>query len=245
MKTTIEICCGSYEDALAAFQGGCDRIELNSALYLGGLTPSLATLQKVKQAMDIPVVCMVRPRGAGFYYSEIDYEIMLADCKILLDHGADGIAFGFLNKDKTIDLQRTKEMIQLIKAYDKEVVFHRAFDCVEDKDQAMKDLIVLGVDRVLTSGLEETAILGIETITYLQKNYGNQIQILPGSGIKYHNAKEFIKQTNVVQIHSSCKGYKIDETTTNHHVTYSYDKQDAYEVVIQDEVEKLCANINN
>ena len=153
MNKIVEICCGSYEDALNAYKGGAQRIELNSALYLGGLTPSIASLIKTKQNTDLKVIVMIRPRGAGFYYSEEDYEVMKEDCRLMLEHGADGIAFGFLNKDFSIDLKRTKEFIDIIKSYNKEAVFHRAFDCTSHPYQAIEQLIELGVNRILTSGL--------------------------------------------------------------------------------------------
>ena len=95
-KITLEICCGSLEDAKAAQAGGADRIELNSALYLGGLTPSLASLIMVKEQCTIPVAAMVRPRGGGFCYSDDEFAVMLKDAEILMKNGADGIVFGFL-----------------------------------------------------------------------------------------------------------------------------------------------------
>ena len=74
MERMIEVCCGSYEDALASYKGGAKRIELNSALYLGGLTPTLASLILVKKHTDLKVITMVRPRGAGFCYTEAEFE---------------------------------------------------------------------------------------------------------------------------------------------------------------------------
>ena len=144
MERIIEICCGSYEDALNAYHGGAKRIELNSALYLGGLTPSLASLKLTKKNTNLKVITMVRPRGAGFCYNEIEFEVMKEDAKSLLENGADGIAFGCLNKDGSICLKQTKEMIEIIKSYQGEVVFHRAFDCVEDPYASIELLIELG-----------------------------------------------------------------------------------------------------
>lgn len=95
MKPIVEICCGSYSDALAAWKAGATRIELNSALSLGGLTPSLATLKMTKQNTGLKVITMIRPRGAGFCYDEEEYEVMKQDAKIMLENGADGLAFGF------------------------------------------------------------------------------------------------------------------------------------------------------
>ena len=175
MDKVLEICCGSYEDALAAYRGGAKRIELNSALYLGGLTPSLGTLQLVKENTNLKVIAMVRPRGAGFCYSEADFETMKMDAEILMENGADGIAFGCLDENGEIHTEQTKEIINIIKKYHGEAVFHRAFDCVKNPLESMETIIALGVDRVLTSGLKEKAPEGIELIAKLQKRYGDKI----------------------------------------------------------------------
>ena len=150
MKYTLEICAGSYYDALEACKGQADRIELNSALHLGGLTPSLASLILTKTSTDLKVICMVRPRGGGFCYGEADTQTMYADAKLLLENGADGIAFGFLNEDYTIDIPKTEHMVSIIKQYNKEAVFHRAFDCTDDPYSSIETLIKLKIDRVLT-----------------------------------------------------------------------------------------------
>ena len=222
MERVIEICCGSYEDALNADRGGATRIELNSGLHLGGLTPSLASLILTKKNTSLKVISMVRPRGAGFHYTEAEYEVMKEDAELLMKNGSDGLAFGFLTEDGNIDVTRTKEFISIIKKYQGEVVFHRAFDCVKDPYQAMETLIALGVDRVLTSGLEPKAMDGIELIAALQEKYGESIEILAGSGMNATNAKEMMDRTGISQVHSSCKDWVKDPTTTCHNVTYAY-----------------------
>lgn len=218
----IEICCGSYEDALNAYHGGAKRIELNSALHLGGLTPSVASLKLTKQNTDLKVICMVRPRGAGFCYSNIEFEQMMVEAKDLLENGADGLAFGFLKENHEIDIDRTKQMITLIKNYDKEAVFHRAYDCVLDPYNSIQLLIELGVDRLLTSGLQAKAMDGKELIKDLQVKYGHKIELLAGSGINVTNAKEMIDYTNISQVHSSCKDWQKDPTTSGEFVNYCY-----------------------
>lgn len=238
MEKTVEICCGSYYDALQAKQGGARRIELNSALHMGGLTPSLATLLKVKENTDLEVICMVRPRGAGFCYSEEDFEIMKLDAEILLDNGADGIAFGCLDEEGDINIIQTREMVDIIKSYHKTAVFHRAIDCVNDIDQSMNILITLGVDRILTSGLQKKATHGKEMIKYLQDAYGESIEILAGSGINALNAKKIINYTGINQIHSSCKDWMLDPTTSRDEVDFSF-HGDEYDVVSYELVEAL------
>lgn len=221
-KITLEICCGSLEDAKAAQAGGADRIELNSALYLGGLTPSLASLQMAKEQCTIPIVAMVRPRGGGFCYSEDEFTVMMKDAEILMQNGADGIVFGFLNPDGNLCVDRTKQMVALIHAYGKEAVFHRAIDCVEDIDSCIEQLIQLKVDRVLTSGGRNTAWEGREVIARLQRNYSDKIEILPGAGLRKENALDFLAVAGTTQIHSSCKGYHTDPTAKGKQVTYAY-----------------------
>ena len=92
-KITFEVCAGSYQDCLAAEKGGADRVELNSALSVGGLTPSLISLMRAKKETSLRIVCMVRPRAGGFCYDETEAQLMLEEAELLLEHGADGIAF--------------------------------------------------------------------------------------------------------------------------------------------------------
>ncbi|MDD6468244.1 MAG: copper homeostasis protein CutC [Erysipelotrichaceae bacterium] len=229
----VEICCGSYEDCLTAQAVGASRVELNSALFLGGLTPSLASLQLTKQHTPLKVICMLRPRGAGFCYSDDEFSVMLADCRLLMEHGADGISFGILTEDGKVDVTRSRQIVELVKSYgaDKEVVFHRAFDCVDDAEESILALIDMGIDRVLTSGLQASAIRGMEVIRFLQEHYGNQIEILAGSGINETNVAKLIQDTKISQVHSSCKGWKEDLTTCRKAVSYSYHDQNSYDVV--------------
>ena len=238
----IEICCGSYEDALNAFNGGAKRIELNSALHLGGLTPSVASLKLTKKNTDLKVICMVRGRGAGFCYNEVEFEQMMAEAKDLLENGADGLAFGFLHANHEIDVERTKAMVSLIKEYDKEAVFHRAYDCVNDPHSSIEILIELGIDRLLTSGLQAKAMDGQGLIKELQSKYGDKIEILAGSGINATNAQAIMAATGIKQIHSSCKDWANDPTTSGEFVNYCYGPsghEDDYDMVSKELVEKL------
>lgn len=245
MAITIEVCSGSYHDCLMAYKGGAKRVELNSALSLGGLTPSLADLKLTKKHTDLNVVCMVRPRGAGFTYTEDEVEVMFESCKDLLEANADGIAFGFLTNDHKVDVEKTKKMVELIHSYGRTAVFHRAFDCCNDGYEAIETLIALGVDRILTSGMMEKAMQGMDFIKDIQKRYGDQIEILVGSGMNDTNVEEMVQTTNVKQVHSSCKGYLHDQTTFGKHVNYSYNGDDSYEVVLEEKVRKLVERVGN
>ena len=222
MKTTVEICTGSYADCMAAFHGGAERVELNSALSVGGLTASVAVLRRVKKETTLKVICMVRPRAGGFCYDEAETKIMMEEARLLLENGADGIAFGFLHADGTVHRERTLQMSELIHSFGKEAVFHRAFDVTKDPFQAMEVLLSCKIDRLLTSGQRAKAMQGAELIAQLQDRFGNRIEILAGSGVNAQNAGELLARTGIRQVHSSCKGYRLDPTTESEHVSYAY-----------------------
>ena len=246
MERLVEICCGSYEDALNAYYGRAKRIELNSALHLGGLTPSIASLKLTKKNTNLKIITMIRPRGAGFCYNDIEFEVMKEDARCMLENKADGIAFGCLNQDGSINEKQTKEMIDIIKEYQGEVVFHRAFDCVADPYASIELLIHLGVHRILTSGLKPKAMDGKELIKDLQNKYGNQIEILAGSGINASNARKMMEDTGIYQVHSSCKDWINDPTTKTHEVSYAYapsPHENDYDVVSKELVEKIVESI--
>jgi len=221
MKRIAEICCGSYYDVKQAVEGGAERVELNSALALGGLTPAETELCMVKEDFSVKVIAMLRPRGAGFCYSDEEFRVMKRECQRLLECGADGIAFGCLRKDASLDEYKNQCILDLIKNKGKEAVFHRAFDCTEAPLTVVEQLISIGVDRVLTSGLKPKAIEGRDFLRRLQADYGGELEILAGSGIHSGNALELIEYTGIHQVHSSCKAWKTDPTTVKNGVSYS------------------------
>lgn len=205
-NTQIEICIGNIDDALIASKYPIDRIELNCALELGGLSPSLETLLYLKQNIKPKICCMVRPRGGDFCHTNLEFEIMFETAKTFLKNKADGIVFGFLNEDKTIDIDRTRQMINLIHEYSAEAIFHKAFDETPDKFEAIKMLADLGIDRILTGGGEnsENILKGCELINKLHNEYPD-VQLLPGGGVRVSNIKDIIKTANTGQIHMTSK----------------------------------------
>jgi len=246
VKPVAEICCGSYYDASQAALGGAKRIELNSGLMLGGLTPTETVLRMVKERFALKVIAMVRPRGAGFCYLEDDFAVMKQECHALLMAGADGIAFGCLHEDGSLDKEKNRYLADMIKNSGAEAVFHRAFDCSLDPFRTMEQLIELGIDRVLTSGLKPRAEEGKEVIKALQETYGNQIQILAGSGVNAENAAELMRYTGISQVHSSCKAWKQDLTTVKNGVSYSLASGQhklCYDVVSADLVRELVEKV--
>lgn len=239
----VEVCAGSLADCIIAQENGADRIELNSALHLGGLTTSLATLRLAKAKVTLPIICMVRPRGAGFCYDDYDKQVMFEDAKLLLENGADGLAFGFLNEDRTIDNVSTQKMIDLIHSYGKEAVFHRAFDCVDNPDEAIETLIALGCDRILTSGLQESAPDGALMLQQLQVTYGNKIALCMGAGINANNIVDLANQTGVKECHASFKHWVVDTTTSGENVHYRYGNGDVYDAVSAKKLKELIRKV--
>ena len=207
MSTKLEICCGSLDDVINAKAGGADRVELNSALFLGGLTPSMGLVREAIK-IGIPIIAMVRPREGGFCYTDAEFKCMLSDMASFVDLGVDGLVFGVLNSDGTVDYDRCAQLIKA--AGDKVKVFHRAFDVVPDWKKAMEELIALGFNRILTSGQASNSIDGSETLKEMITYADGRIEILPGGGIRPHNVRKLIEISGCTQIHASASGKHKD-----------------------------------
>ncbi|MGO9127825.1 MAG: copper homeostasis protein CutC [Terriglobales bacterium] len=208
----LEICCGSIDDAIQAEKGGADRVELCSALFLGGLTPSIGTTREAKSRLKIPVMVMVRPRGGGFCYTEAEMATMERDAEAAIESGADGVVFGVLEADGKIDVKRTKRMRQLIGKG--QAVFHRAFDVTPDPFKALEQLVDLGITRVLTSGQKDTVPEGVELIAELIERAGRRIEILPGGGgLRPFNMREIVERTGCRQVHMTAWSKVKDSST--------------------------------
>lgn len=197
----IEVCCGSLAAAKTAQIAGADRIELNSALELDGLTPSAGLLGLVMNSIQIPIIAMSRPRAGNFNYSELEWQTLIHDAQWLLGQGVDGIAFGCLDENKCIAVDRCNEMRRLAKG--KKLVFHKAFDDVRDPQKSLEQLIEAGIDRVMTSGHQPTAVDGLPNIASACRQAGERIEILPAGGINARNAKKIMKTARCRQLHGS------------------------------------------
>lgn len=209
-RIIVEVCAGSLEDAIVADECGADRIELNSALPLDGLTPSFGLLQTVIDRVDIPVIAMVRPRENGFCYSESEFMVMRHDIDAILEAGATGIAVGILKDSCLVDVERISQIRRQIG--DRELVFHRAFDLIpaSDRNNAVELLIGAGIDRLMTSGGEPTAYQGVEAIQEITELADSGFQVIPASGINHKNAVEIIEKSGVSQIHGTFSRQVID-----------------------------------
>ena len=185
----IEVCAESYEYAVKAEKAGADRIELCKDLHLDGLTPDYECAKKTIDSLNIPVFILIRPRAGDFIYSDEEFELMKQDIVKFKEMGCKGIVSGILNSDNSIDLKRTKELVELSRPI--EFTFHRAFDIVNDPLNEIENLIELDVDRVLTSGQKDKAIKGLELLMQLKSISKNRIKIMPGSGINKSNIVNF------------------------------------------------------
>jgi copper homeostasis protein len=197
----LEICTASVEDCVKAERGGADRVELNCALMLGGLTPSLGALRESRAAVRLPIIAMIRPRPAGFCYSPAEFNVMQRDAEAALAEKADGIAFGILTAAGAVDVKRCRQMVKL--AGGRQAVFHRAFDVVRNPLKALEQLIDLGVTRVMTSGQEASAYNGAANIADYIRRAAGRIEILPAGGINRFTVADVIKRTGCDQIHAS------------------------------------------
>ena len=211
----VEVCCGSADDVIEAKKAGADRVELNSDLFHGGLTPTVGSLLVAKRETGMKIMTMIRPREGGFCYTEAEFAVAIEDAKQLLANGSDGLVFGFLHTDGTIDVKRTAILANLAYSAGKEAVFHRAIDVVPDWKQALDLLIDLNITRVLTSGQEADVSNGTETVREMIRYAAGRIQILPGAGITARNYQRIVAETGTDQIHLAAHRSVADTSVLN------------------------------
>ena len=201
----IEIAVFSLESAIIAADAGAHRIELCSAPAEGGLTPSAATLRLARKYVKIPIHLMIRPREGDFCYSSKGFETMLLDIAAAKMVGMDGIVTGILNPDGSVDEKRLAILVDA--AAPMNVTFHRAFDMAENQDEALEAIIYAGCARILSSGGQQTADLGINKLAELVEKAGERIAIMPGSGINLNNIKHIAETTGAKEIHLSARSF--------------------------------------
>lgn len=195
----VEVCTNSFESAFNAENAGADRIELCTELAVGGITPSHGLIQKSSEELSIAINVLIRPRGGDFSYSQSEFDIMKRDIRFCKDLGCNGVVSGVLNKDHTVDIERTKQLVELAKPLS--FTFHRAFDWVKDPHEAVEQLSAIGVNTLLTSGQEPTAEKGLELLKALH-NVSDSLVIMPGGGINQNNILHF-KKAGFYAIHFS------------------------------------------
>jgi len=241
---TIEVCCASVDDAVRAYQASADRIELNAALFAGGLTPSLGMLIEARKRTDIPIICMLRPRAGGFAYSQLEFENMLTDLRLMTNAGADGFAVGCLCPNGVLDEERLARLIEA--AGEKVMVFHRAFDAMPgDPIETLKSLKRLGFRRVLTSGRRATALEGIPLLKEMIK--AQVIEVLPAGGIRPQNVAKLVSQTACDQVHFSLHKIEADRSMQFSPISFAgkTPKDDQVSVVDLENLSEFVSQIRN
>jgi copper homeostasis protein len=202
-KPLLEIAANSVASALAAQEGGADRIELCASLGEGGLTPSYGTIAMARERLTIPIYVLIRPRAGDFLYDELELETMHRDIEACARLGCDGVVIGVLDADGNVAIDACRALVASAGSLD--VTFHRAFDVACDAKRALEDIIALGCERVLTSGQSTTAVEGAATIRALVEHAAGRIVVMPGAGIGADNVAALRRSTGATEFHASAK----------------------------------------
>lgn len=198
----VEVCANGVESCLAAQEGGADRVELCAGIPEGGTTPSYGEIKVARRVLTTTRLhVIIRPRGGDFLYSDLEVERMAADIAVCRDLGVDGVVFGCLKADGTIDMERNRYLMECSRGMS--VTMHRAFDRAVDPEQALEDAIALGFDRILTSGQQPKAIQGEELLAALHRQAAGRIILMAGSGVTEQNIRQLREATGLTEFHFS------------------------------------------
>ena len=229
----LEICVDSVESALAASEGGANRLELCSNLIIGGTTPGKGLYKLVRRECDNKIHVLIRPRAGDFCYSTFDFEIIKEEVKLFRELGADGIVIGILKPDGTLDIERIKEIITL--AGDMSITLSRAFDMCMDPFKALEEAKEIGINTILTSGQKDSCLQGAELINSLVERAGDDIDILIGGGVTPESIKLLYDKTGARSYHMSGKvTLKGDMNYFNREVNMGLSGFDEYELIRTD-----------
>jgi copper homeostasis protein len=197
----LEVCVESVESARAAEQGGATRVELCSALIVGGLTPSAGLIAMVRRSIQIPLHVLIRPREGDFCYSSDEIDVMQRDILLARQLGANGVALGILDVEGNVDVDRTGALIE--RAAPMQVTFHRAFDFAPKPIEALAGVIATGANRILTSGGAPTAAQGSAVLRELVQQAGSLVAIMAGGKVREENVASLIRATGVREVHAN------------------------------------------
>jgi copper homeostasis protein len=200
---TLEICVDSLELAQAAARGGADRIELCGPLQDGGITPSAGLAVAARKMINAPIAMLVRSRTGAFTVSEAEFEVMRQDILFARKIGIDLVVLGILREDGRVDVERTRELVEL--ASPMEVTVHRAFDKAVDPHAALNDVIQTGATRILTSGAESSVVQGAAVVGGLRQAAGGQIGLLLCGGVSSANVRQALESSGVREVHAALR----------------------------------------
>ena len=245
MKRILEVCVGSVASAKAAREGGAARVELCSAFEVGGVTPSLGLIHKVRAIEGLKLHVLIRPRGGDFLYDEAEVACMEQDIITARKSGADGVVIGALTLEGDIDVSVCRRLVEA--AGGMSITFHRAFDMCRNPMQALEDVIKLGCHRILTSGQTGTACEGVVLLRELVEAAGDRIIIMPGCGVNADNASYILDATGAEEIHASARRSVESGMLYRHRgVSMGGNEDDEYarKETHKEEVQRIVAAIN-
>ena len=202
-KYILECCVDSVESAMEAEKGGANRIELCSALVIGGLSPSKALFEKVKENVNIKVHVLLRPRFGDFCYTQFEHEIIKQEIRMFKELGADGVVIGTLKSDGSLNMEQMQELVE--EANGMSITLHRAFDMCEDPFKTLEDVKQLGIHTILTSGQKNSCIDGKELLGKLVEKADGKVDILIGGGVDVSVIPMLYESTKATSYHMSGK----------------------------------------
>lgn len=245
MKRILEVCVGSVASAIAAREGGAARVELCSALEVGGVTPSLGLIQEVRAIEGLKLHVLIRPRGGDFLYDDTEVACMEQDIIAARNSGVDGVVVGALTSDGDVDVAVCRRLIEAAEGMS--ITFHRAFDMCRYPLQALEDVIELGCHRLLTSGQAGTAQEGVMLLKQLVDIAGKRIIVMPGCGVSADNARFILDVTGADEIHASARRNVGSGMLYRHcGVNMGSSENDEYarKETHRDEVQRIVAALN-
>lgn len=202
-KPLFEVCVENYASALAARQGGGDRVELCANLVIGGTTPSEFLFKQVRDEIGIPANVLIRPRFGDFLYTEAEFRQMEGEIARFRDLGANGVVIGALTEDGDLDIQNLKRLLKA--AGTMQVTLHRAFDMARDQQKALEQAIDLGFATILTSGGLSSAVKGMDALAALNEQAAGRIRLMAGAGVNAGNIGALYQKTGITAYHGSCR----------------------------------------
>ena len=240
MDYKLEVIGFDIESCLLAQSAGAHRIELCDNPGDGGTTPSYGFIKAAREKLQIDLYPIIRPRGGDFLYSDEEFEIMKTDVQMCKELGCNGVVIGMLHADGKVDTERCRALVDIASPLG--VTFHRAFDRTYDPIKALEDIISIGCERILSSGLRPTALEGADLIKDLIRQAGGRTIIMPGSGLRANNIIEIAERTGAVEFHTSAR---TDAHSKMQYINSSMNEQLRSVTIDVNEVKNIVGKLKN
>ena len=242
MKKIIEVCVDTVDGGIEALDIGADRLELCSALGLGGLTPSLGSFIMLEEKYPGKTHVLIRPRMGNFIYNKVEKSNIESDCSLFAEYGCKELVIGALLENNSPDYEFLNKIVNLHPSIN--FTFHRALDELQDPDQHLHQLAEMGFRRILTSGGHNTALEGINNIATWQSKFGHLIEIMAGGGIAEHNIEEIFEISQINAAHLSLKEWFEPENTSHLNLNSTLFSGSGYWKLKKNDLKKILIKIN-